>query len=161
MIEAEGAGFASVVSETVFLRNLRACVESVREARHRVLADQGGDDSPARYHRNRAAPAERMRLPEVSMHAVLPNRRRLGDDSRPDPVCGCTDCARAHGLRIHVGDEVRFHAAALGGPAKMPTNRRSVCSTLPKCCYAGPEWNFVTWPAPGSTCATSTATTRT
>ena len=41
VLKAEGGTFASVVSETVFLRNLRADIESVREARHRVLAASG------------------------------------------------------------------------------------------------------------------------
>jgi enamine deaminase RidA (YjgF/YER057c/UK114 family) len=34
------------------------------------------------------------------------------------PACSCAECARAHGLRVHVGDEVRFHAAALCGPGE-------------------------------------------
>jgi enamine deaminase RidA (YjgF/YER057c/UK114 family) len=56
---------------------------------------------------------------EVSMQAVLPNQ----SPARIEPiearaVCGCAECARAHGLRIHVGGEVRFNAAALCGPGK-------------------------------------------
>jgi enamine deaminase RidA (YjgF/YER057c/UK114 family) len=34
------------------------------------------------------------------------------------PACGCAECAGAHGLRIHIGNEVRFHAAALCGPGE-------------------------------------------
>ena len=58
VLEAEGGSFGSVVTETVFLRNLRASVEPVREARHRVLAAHGGDDSQARHDRDRATPVE-------------------------------------------------------------------------------------------------------
>ena len=40
-LEAEGGGFESVVAETIFLRNLRADIVSVREARRGVLAAGG------------------------------------------------------------------------------------------------------------------------
>jgi len=42
VLEAEEGSFGSVVSETVFLRDLRANIDSVREARHRVLAASAG-----------------------------------------------------------------------------------------------------------------------
>ena len=53
------------------------------------------------------------------MQAVLPHQapaRFEPIDARP--ACGCAECARAHGLRIHVGEEIRFHAAALCGPGE-------------------------------------------
>ena len=62
------------------------------------------------------------------MQAVLPHQSpaRL-EPIEARPVCGCAECARAHGLRIHVGEEVRFHAAALCGSWKNAHDRRSVC----------------------------------
>jgi enamine deaminase RidA (YjgF/YER057c/UK114 family) len=51
------------------------------------------------------------------LQAVIPNdspARCKAIEARP--ACGCAECARAHGLRIDVGDEVRFHAAGLCGP---------------------------------------------
>jgi enamine deaminase RidA (YjgF/YER057c/UK114 family) len=117
VLEAEGGSFGSVVSETVFLRNLRASVESVREARHRVLAEHGAaTHRPAVTEIEQPPLNERAGL-EVSVQAVLP----LQSPARFEPiearaVCGCAECARAHGLRIHLGEESRFHAAALCGP---------------------------------------------
>ena len=119
VLEAEGAGFGSVVSETVFLRNLKAGVEPVREARHLVLAELGkSTHRPATAEIEQPPLNERACL-EVSMQAVLPNQ----SSTRIEPiearaVCGCAECARAHGLRIHLGAEVRFHAAALCGPGR-------------------------------------------
>ena len=56
---------------------------------------------------------------EVSVQAVLPNESPARfEPIEARPACGCAECARAHGLRIHVGDEVRFHAAALCGPGE-------------------------------------------
>jgi enamine deaminase RidA (YjgF/YER057c/UK114 family) len=119
VLEGEGGSFGSVASETVFLRNLRASVESVREARHRVLAAHGGAaHRPATTEIEQPPLNERACL-EVSVQAVLPNEspaRFESMEARPD--CGCAECARAHGLRIHVGEEVRFHAAGLCGPGE-------------------------------------------
>ena len=117
VLEFEGGSLGSVVSETVFLRNLRANVESVREARQRVLAAHGGTTHrPATTEIEQPPLNERVWL-EVMVHAVLPNSgpaRFLPVEARP--ACDCAECAGAHGLRIHVGDEIRFHAAALCGP---------------------------------------------
>ena len=54
---------------------------------------------------------------EISVQAILPNE----SPARFEPIearaaCGCAECARAHGLRIRSGKEVRFHAAGLCGP---------------------------------------------
>jgi enamine deaminase RidA (YjgF/YER057c/UK114 family) len=56
---------------------------------------------------------------EVMVQAIIPNE----SPARFEPVvtrpcCGCAECASAHGLRVQVGDEVRFHAAALCGPGE-------------------------------------------
>jgi enamine deaminase RidA (YjgF/YER057c/UK114 family) len=56
---------------------------------------------------------------EVMVQAVIPNEL----PARFEPIetraaCSCAECARAHGLRVHVGDEAKFHAAALCGPGQ-------------------------------------------
>jgi len=119
VLETEGGSFGSVATETVFLRNLRASVESVREARHRVLAAHGGaSHRPATNEIEQPPLTERACL-EVSMQAVLPRQSPARfEPIEARPVCGCAECARAHGLRIHVGHELRFHAAALCGPGE-------------------------------------------
>ena len=119
VLEAEGGSFGSVVSETLFLGNLRANVESVRAARQQVLAaSEGPTSSPAILEIEQTPLNERACL-EVSVQAVLPN------ESPPrfepivvKPACACDECARAHGLRIHVGEEARFYAGGLCGPGK-------------------------------------------
>ena len=119
VLEAKGGGFGFVVSETVFLRNLRASIESVREARRRVLAAHGRTThSPATTEIEQPPLNERACL-EVSVQAVLPNASPAWfEPIEARAACGCAECARAHGLRIHVGEEVRFHAAGLCGPGK-------------------------------------------
>ena len=116
VLESEGDSFGSVVTETVFLRNLRASVEPVRVARHRVLAAHGAaTHRPATTEIEQPPLNERACL-EVSVQAIMPHEspaRFSPVEARP--ACGCAECARSHGLRIQVGDEIRFHAAALCG----------------------------------------------
>ena len=53
----------------------------------------------------------------VSVQVVVPNDSSLVFESvetRSD--CACMECARAHGLRVDISDEARFHAAGLCGP---------------------------------------------
>jgi enamine deaminase RidA (YjgF/YER057c/UK114 family) len=115
-LEAEGGSFASVVSETLFLRSLRADLEPVRAARRQVLAACGGSSHrPAATEIEQPPLNERARL-EVSVQAVLPNDPPLRVDGfEASPTCGCAECARSHGLRVHVGEECRLYAGGLCG----------------------------------------------
>jgi len=119
VLEAEGASFGSVVCETLFLRSLRADLESVREARRRALAAGGAaPHRPATTEIEQPPLNERARL-EVSVQAVLPNEGPLRVDSfDARPVCGCVECAGSHGLRVRVGEEARLHAGGLYGPGE-------------------------------------------
>jgi enamine deaminase RidA (YjgF/YER057c/UK114 family) len=116
VLEVEGAGFESVVCETLFLRNLRADLEPIRAARHRVLAAcEGPSRRPATTEIEQPPLNERACL-EVSVQAVVPNGPPLRVDSfDAGPACGCAECARSHGLRVHVGGEARLYASGLYG----------------------------------------------
>ncbi len=119
VLESEGGGFGSVVSETVFLRNLRASVESVREVRHRILAAHGTTTHSPATTEIEQPPLNALVCLEVSVQAVLPYESPARFKSiAARPACRCAECARAHGLQIHVGGEVRFHAAGLCGPGE-------------------------------------------
>ncbi len=119
VLAAERGSFGSVVSETIFLGNLRASVESVREARQRVLAAHGGaSHRPATTEIGQPPLNERACL-EVSVQAIMPHESPARISAvEAKPVCNCAECARAHGLRIQVGEEIRFHAAGLCGPGE-------------------------------------------
>ncbi|MBP1600741.1 MAG: endoribonuclease l-psp [Acidobacteria bacterium] len=119
VLAANGGSLGSVVTETVFLRHLRANVASVREARHRVLASHGGTTHRPATSEIEQPPLNECAFLEVSIQAVLPSQSPVRfEPIEARPVCACAECARAHGLRIHIGDETRFHAAALCGPGK-------------------------------------------
>ncbi len=117
VLAVEGASFGSVVSETVFLRNLRSSVASVRGARDRVLAASGGAGHRPATTEIEQPPLDERAWLEVSVQAVLPNESPPGfGPIEAESVCGCAECARAQGLRIQIGEETRFHAGGLCGP---------------------------------------------
>jgi len=116
VLEAEGGSFASVVSETLFLRSLGADLEPVRAARARVLsACEASSHRPATTEIEQPPLNERACL-EVSVQAVLPyGAARRIDTFQARSACRCSECALSRGLRIPVGDEVRLYAGALYG----------------------------------------------
>jgi enamine deaminase RidA (YjgF/YER057c/UK114 family) len=116
VLEAEGASFAAVVCETVFLRNLRADLEPVRAARGRILAAcDGPPRRPALTEIEQAPLDERARL-EVLVQAVVPNDSPLRvDHFEAGSACSCAECRRLHAVRVHVGDEARLYAGGLYG----------------------------------------------
>ena len=116
VLEAEGGSYGSVVSETVFLRNLQANTEPTRAARRHMLAASGASaHRPAITEIEQPSLNPRVSL-EVLVHAVLPNdslaRKEVIDAS---PGCSCAECAGLHGLLINVGEEARFHAGGIYG----------------------------------------------
>jgi len=119
LLEAEGGSFGSVVAETVFLQDLRACIGPVREARQRVLAARGGvAHRPARTEIEQPPLNERARL-EVSVQALLPRESPAGFETiEARSAHRGVECDPAHGLRIRLGEETRFHAAGLCGPGE-------------------------------------------
>jgi enamine deaminase RidA (YjgF/YER057c/UK114 family) len=117
VLEAEGASFGSVVCETLFLRSLRADLESVREARRRGLAAGGAPPHRPATTEVEQPPLDGEARLAVSVQALLPKEPPLRADTfeaRHD--CGCPECARSHGLRVHVGEEARLYASGLYGP---------------------------------------------
>jgi enamine deaminase RidA (YjgF/YER057c/UK114 family) len=118
VVEAEGGSLESVVCERLFLRSLRLDLEPVRAARRRVLAAcEGPSHRPATTEIEQPPLNQRACL-EVSVQAVLPvptGPQLCVDTFEARPACGCAECARSHGLRIHLGDETRLHAGGLYG----------------------------------------------
>lgn len=118
-LRSEGAGFAWVVCETLFVRALDVDLDAIRAARDRVLTtDSGGVHSPATTAIEQPPIAEGARL-SVAIQVCVPR----GAEARFErvsalPTCGCGDCARAHGLRIESGSEGRLYAGGLCGPGE-------------------------------------------
>jgi len=53
---------------------------------------------------------------EVAVQAILPNTAPVRVDIfEATPACDCSECARSHGLCVHLGDEARLYASGLYG----------------------------------------------
>jgi enamine deaminase RidA (YjgF/YER057c/UK114 family) len=116
VLEGEGGSFASVVSETLFVRSLRADLAPIRAARARVLAKGGGPPHRPATTEIEQPPLDAHARLQVAVQALLPHAAPLRAESvSVRPACACAECARCHGLRLRVGDEVRLHAAGLYG----------------------------------------------
>jgi enamine deaminase RidA (YjgF/YER057c/UK114 family) len=116
VLEAEGGSFESVACETLFLRSLRVDLEPVRAARERVLAACGGPTHRPATTEIEQPPLDERACLEVAVQAVLPSGSRLQvENFEARPACGCAECARSHGLRVHVGEEARLYASGLYG----------------------------------------------
>jgi enamine deaminase RidA (YjgF/YER057c/UK114 family) len=116
VLEAEGGGFGSVVSETLFLRSLRADLAAVRAARGRVLAASAGPDPRPALTEIEQPPLRERACLEIAVQAVVPHDAPLRiDPFRARPDCDCAACAGARGVRVHVGGEARLYASGLYG----------------------------------------------
>jgi enamine deaminase RidA (YjgF/YER057c/UK114 family) len=117
VLEAEGGSFASVVCETIFLRSLRTDLDPVRAARRHVFAACEGPSHRPATTEIEQPPLNEQACLEVSVQAVLPKKLPLWVDTfEARSACGCAECARSHGLRVHVGEESRLYAGGLCGP---------------------------------------------
>ena len=117
VLEAEGESCAWV-SETLYLRRRRDLVP-VRAARRRILATwEEPSHRPSTTEVEQPPLNERARL-EVSVQAIVPKGPPLRlDGVAARPACGCTECARSCGLRLHCGGDVRLYASGLYGPGE-------------------------------------------
>jgi enamine deaminase RidA (YjgF/YER057c/UK114 family) len=116
VLEAEGGSFASVVCERLFLRSVRVDLEPVRAARQRVLAGcEASSHRPATTEIEQPPLNARACL-EVSVQAIVPAGAPLRVDTfEARPACGCAECKRSHGLRVHVGAEAQLQVGAVYG----------------------------------------------
>jgi enamine deaminase RidA (YjgF/YER057c/UK114 family) len=116
LLEAEGGSFESVVSETLFLRNMRSNLVPIREARHQALSE--GDEPTPRLAtiEIEQPPLNERSCLEVAVHAIIPNLSMLlADTLVVRPACACSECALSEGLRIQLGDEIQLRAGGLCG----------------------------------------------
>lgn len=118
VLEAEGDRAGAIVCETHFLRSAQADLAPARAARERVRAACRGSSQRFVITEVEQPPLDPRARLEVAVHAVLPHPgapRACVESFEAASPCGCSECSRARGLRVLVGDEARLHAGALHG----------------------------------------------
>ena len=116
VLAAESGSVATLVTETLFLRNLRADLAVVRGARQRIWGAGSGAACRHVITEVEQPPSGANIALQVAIHAVLPTRSPLSiDQVSIESTCGCAECTSVAGQRIRIGDESRFHASAIRG----------------------------------------------
>ncbi len=116
-LHAQGASFADLASETLFLRDVRRDLSTVLGTRARVLAelDQAAcAPLPAIIQQPPVDPATSL---AVAAWAAVPRLRgqRSVRDVALRSACTCSGCARTGGRIIRLGDHVSFRAVNVCG----------------------------------------------
>jgi enamine deaminase RidA (YjgF/YER057c/UK114 family) len=118
-LQAQGGGLDAIVCETIFLRNPPVDLEPFRAARNRVVAAHAARATLPAITEIGQPPLNPGACLEILVHAVLPHSTSARIDTvSVKPACGCSECARAHGLRISMGGETRLYAGGLYGPGR-------------------------------------------
>jgi enamine deaminase RidA (YjgF/YER057c/UK114 family) len=117
LLATEGASFASVASETLFVRDNRGDLEVILDARRRVLEQaEPGPCRPVTAVIGQP-PLSRGASLEVSAFAVLPHRQpsQSATEVWTTPACGCDDCSRLPATLVRVGEQMHAHAGNIYG----------------------------------------------
>ena len=116
VLAAEGASFDTVVTETVFLRNIDTDISAVRTARKKALTDAGAVFGRSAINEIQQPPLLTSANIAVSFHAVVPLYPSQSYQSVEARSEGAKSSGpKSSGLRVDLGDEARFFAAGLGG----------------------------------------------
>lgn len=116
VLDAEGGDVESLVSETLFVRDMAANIEPVRAARRRTLACGGDNLAQSVVTEIEQPPLDESACVEVSVQAVISKAAPLQATTVSiASACGCTECASVDGLQLQVGDEVRLLAGGICG----------------------------------------------
>ena len=117
LLATEGASYASVASETLFVRDNRGDLEVILDARRRILEQvEPGPCRPVTAIIGQPPLSSGASL-EISALAVLPHRQpsQPATDVWTTPACGCDDCSRLPATLVPVGEQMHAHAGNIYG----------------------------------------------
>jgi enamine deaminase RidA (YjgF/YER057c/UK114 family) len=116
-LAAQHASFASVVRETLFLRDIARDLPPVLAARARILADLGQADAAPRPTFIGQAPVESGRAFEMAAWSLVPRDPGAWsvEDVAAEPSCACAGCARSGARLVRLGDLLTLHSTNLYG----------------------------------------------
>lgn len=117
LLATEGASFASVASETLFVRDNRGDLEVILDARRRILEQvEPGPCRPVTAVIGQPSLCRGASL-EVSALAVLPHRQpsQSATEVWTTPACGCDDCSRLPATLVPIGEQMHAHAGNIYG----------------------------------------------
>ncbi len=116
-LDKEGGNLSSLVSETLFLRDITANIDLVRQGRGRAveLCDAEGNFSPA-ITEVEQAPLDSAACLELLVQAIVPKISPAQFERiTTAPQCDCQECSSLYGQKVVIGGDTRFYANGIYG----------------------------------------------
>jgi len=113
---AEGGNLGSIVSETIFMRDMESDIESVRRARKSVVAASDERVVDSALTEIQQAPLDTHACLEIAIQAILPITSTIDKQQvHATSGCECSECTESTGLLLQMGDEARLIAGGVYG----------------------------------------------
>jgi len=112
----EGGDLSSIISETIFMRDMANDIESVRLSKQSVIDASGGRIFNPAVTEIQQPPLDTNAQVEVAVQAILPNTIEISKQQVcASTGCTCGQCETSSGLLLEMGDENRLMAGGLCG----------------------------------------------
>lgn len=112
----EGGDLGSIISETIFVRNMAKDIESVRLGKQSVIDASGGRSFEPAVTEIQQPPLDPSAEVEVAIQAILPKKMEINKRQVcASTGCTCGQCESSNGLLLQMGTERRLMAGGLCG----------------------------------------------
>ncbi len=112
----EGGDLSSIISETIFMRNMANDIESVRLSKQSVIDASGGRTLTPAVTEIQQPPLDTNAQVEVAVQAIVPSTIEINKQQVcASTGCTCGQCKTSTGLLLQMGDENRLMAGGLCG----------------------------------------------
>ena len=117
LLDAHGASYRDLASETLFLRDIRRDLPAVLAVRARILADIGRSAGALPPTFIQQAPLDEDEAFELAASAVVPRHRDTWSvrDVAATPPCVCEGCGQSAARLIRIGGQTSLHTTNLYG----------------------------------------------
>jgi enamine deaminase RidA (YjgF/YER057c/UK114 family) len=127
LLQRQRASFRDLVSETLYLRDVRRDLLLVLDIRRRVLADLGQSACAPPLSFIQQPPVADAANVELSACAVIPHQRETASlqDVRATPSCGCEGCGRSAARVVRLGQQTCLYTTSVYGVGEEPDEQAS------------------------------------
>ena len=115
----EGGGLGSIISETIFMRDMENDMNAVRRERQNILAASDDRSDESALTEIEQPPLDESASLEIAIQAILPYVSAIQKQQvYAKSGCPCSECTDSKGTRIQIEGEARLLAGGLCGAGK-------------------------------------------